>query len=174
MTITQPEAPVATGDQPTYEDYWGTSENVKHYLPDGKQYFVIQPMNEGAKTRYQKLTNKDIILSQKAQGDARVSVDPAGERHALIKESVVDWNMMQRGSDGSWSAAPWSKRTLEAWLDVAPPHIVERLEHAIRMANPWLQAEMTLDQIDEEIDRLHDLRRQKVQEEAGEGDSANK
>lgn len=157
-----------------YEDYWSVDETIKHYLPDGKQYFEIQPMNEGAKTKFQKLTNRDIVMSQKREGEARISVDPAGERHALIKHSVVGWNLMQKSPDGSWSPAPFSSRTLESWLEVAPPHIVEDLEHAIRMANPWLQAEQTVEAIDEEIERLYEVRKQLLAEQEGEESSATK
>jgi hypothetical protein len=167
-------APEAPSFQQQYEDYWGTDETVRWFLPDNQQYFDIQPMNEGAKTRYQKLTNRDIVLSQKREGEAKISVDPAGERHTLIKESVVGWLMMQKDQQGNWSPQPWDKKNLEKWLEVAPPHIVEKLEHKIRLVNPWLQNEMTLEAIDEEIERLYELRKQKVAEEAGEGDSANK
>lgn len=174
MTETAYEAEVIPEVQVQYEDYWGTYDTIKHFLPDGKQYFVIQPMNEGGKTRYQKLTNRDIVMSQRAQGEARIAVDPAGERHALIKESVVDWNLMQKAPDGSWSPAPFATRNLEAWLEKAPPHIVEKLEHAIRLANPWLQAEQTLEMVDEEMNRLYEIRKQLVNEAAGEDGSADK
>src|SRR4051812_748074 len=78
-----------------YEDYWGTDETHVFTLPDGKQYFVVKPMDEGAKQRFQKKTNKGIRMNQRSQ-EATIDVDPADERWTLIKESVVDWLLMQR------------------------------------------------------------------------------
>ena len=156
-----------------YEDYWGAAATVRHHLPDGKQWFEIQPMNEGARARYQKLTSRDVVMSQK-KDEAKISMDPATDRQTLIKESVIDWHLMQKDSDGKFYPAPFAKRNLEQWLEKAPAHIVDKLEHAIRMANPWLQAEMTLDDLYEERDRLDDLIKQKKAEEAGEDVSANR
>src|SRR4051812_24981941 len=67
-----------------FDNYWGTDETTNVYLPDGKQYVVVKPMDEGAKTKFQKMTSRDVVLQQKT-GDAKMSVDPAGERHLLIK-----------------------------------------------------------------------------------------
>lgn len=162
-----------------FENYWGTDETEKVYLADGKQYFVIQPMNEGAKTKYQKMTTKDVVLQQKT-GDARMSVDPAGERHTLIKSSVIDWYLMQLTPNAdprqlsSWTQAPFSPRSLEQWLDKANPKAVERLEDGIRKLNPWLQADMTLADVDEELERLYTLRKEIEARDSGEASSANK
>lgn len=159
---------------PDYEDYWGNDETVKHFLPDHKQYFVIRPMNEGAKAKFQKMTNRDVILEQKTQ-NARFRVDPAEERHELIRHSVIDWFLFQRDRNtGAIEQVRFTPDKLNKWLSVAPPKVVEDLEHAIRMANPWLQADMTFEQIDEEINRLREVRAQKEREEQGEGDSTNR
>lgn len=172
MTEAPVVTPPAADDEVSFGDYWGSDEQVKHYLPDGKQFFVIQIMNEGAKSKFQKMTNSDLVVGR--DNTATVKMDPARERHELIKASVIDWYLMQKEKDGSWSPAPFSKRNLEAWLDVAPPKIVEDLEFAIRVANPWLQSEMTVEEIDKEIDRLETLRKQVKEREAGETSSADK
>lgn len=173
MTETPQEVVVHDDQYAGYDDYWAVDETIKHFLPDGKQFMVIQPMNEGAKAKFQKLTSRSVVLQQKT-GDAKLDVDPAAERHALIKSSVIDWHIIQRDKSGVASPAPFSPRTLESWLDKAPAVVVEKLEHAIRLANPWLQADMTLDAMLEERDRLEELIKQKREEEAGEGDSANR
>jgi hypothetical protein len=166
-------APHPESQQVEYVDYWGTDEQIKHFLPDGKQYFVINIMNEGAKSKFQKMTNQDLVVGR--DNTATVKMDPARERHELIKASVVDWHIMQRDkNDGNFYPAPFSRKSLEMWLEVAPPKIVEDLEYAIRMANPWMQADMTVEDIDKEIDRLNELRRDVRARELGESDSANK
>lgn len=151
-----------------WEDYWGTDERVNHYLPDGKQYFVLQVMNEGAKVKFQKMTTQDVVLDQRS-GNAKFKMDPATERHELIRASVKDWLLYKQGVK-----QPFSERNLSQWLSAAPPKLVEDLEFAIRKLNPWLQNDMTVEQIDEEMNRLRELRSEKEKEAAGEGDSANK
>jgi hypothetical protein len=156
-----------------YVDYWGTDEEIKHFLPDGKQYFVLKIMNEGAKSQFQKMTNQDLIVGR--DNTATVKMNPAKERHELIKASVTGWNLMQKDKkDGNFYPAPFSIRSLDAWLEVAPPKIVEDLEYAIRMANPWMQSEMTVEEVDKEIDRLTELRASLREREQGEAGSTNK
>lgn len=150
-----------------YANYWGTDERKKHFLPDGTQYFEFQIMNEGAKSRFQKLTNTDLKVGR--DNTATVKMDPVAERHTLIKTSVVDWLLYKDGQP-----ILFGKQMLEKWLEVAPPKIVEDLEQAIRLANPWMQAEMTLEGIDEEMDRLIELRKTIVEREAGEASSVTK
>ena len=173
-TIT-PDAihPIEAQADEVYEDYWGTDETHNFMLPDGKQYFVVQPMNEGAKQRFQKKTNKGIRMNQRSQ-EATIDVDPADERWTLIKESVIDWKLMQKGKDGSWSPYPFSKQNIERFLDKANPKIVQELEFFIRTKNPWMQEDMDVEEIDKEIERLEELRTQAKERAAGEESSANK
>lgn len=154
-------------DQQVFADYWGTDETYKHYLPDGQQYFEFKIMSEGDKVKFQKMTNQDLIVGR--DQSARVKVDPASERHTLIKTSVTNWTLTKGGEP-----VGYSKQMLEKWLEVAPPKIVEDLEYAIRMANPWMQAEMSVEEIDKEIERLYETRKQVAEREAGEADSATK
>lgn len=162
-----------------YEDYWGVQETFKFNLPDGKQYFEVKPMDEGAKTRFQKMTNKGIRMNQRTQ-DATIDVDPADERHTLIKESVISWRIMQKDADGSYSEYPspvadaQRKRALEQMLEKFNPKVVQDLEFFIRTKNPWMQADMDVEEIDKELDRLNELRKQVKEQQAGETSSANK
>lgn len=175
MTTAPPENPVVTQDTGEgYEDYWGVSETKRWTLPDGKQWIEFKIMDEGAKTQFQKMTNSDLIVQR--SGDSRIKIDPARERHELIKSSVTNWNLMQRDpNSGEWSAAPFGgARSIEQWLEKAPPKIVEDLELEIRKANPWMQADMSVDEIDKEIERLNDLRKLARERELGEGVSATK
>lgn len=163
-----------------YEDYWGVQETHRYELKDGKQYFEIVPMDEGAKTRFQKLTNKGIRMNQRTQ-DATIDVDPSDERHTLIMESVVGWNLMQKAADSSWSPLPCPedeqrrKRVIrETILTKMNPKVIQDLEFFIRTKNPWMQADQELDDLYEERDRIELLIKQAKEREAGEGSSANK
>lgn len=166
--------------QVQYEDYWGVEETFKFILKDGHQYFEVKPMDEGAKTRFQKLTNKGIRMNQRSQ-EATIDVDPSDERHTLILESVVDWRIMQKGPDGSWSELPCPtdeprrKRVLrETILEKFSPKVIQDLEFFIRTKNPWMQADQKLDDLLEQRDELDILIKQKREQEAGEASSANK
>jgi hypothetical protein len=112
-------------------DYFGFQKTEKHYLPDGISYFEIKAMNEGAKAKFQKMTQRDMIL-EKGSGNARFSIDPAAERHALIKECTVDWRLMRQGQ-----YQPFGDAALRDFLVLADPKIVEGIELAIRKLNPW-------------------------------------
>lgn len=163
----------------TYENYWGVDETFKYFLPDNKQFFEIKPMDEGGKAKFQKMTNKGVRMNQRSQ-EATIDVDPANERHTLIKESVVGWRLMQRGPDGSWSEFPCSadanlrRRGLDQILTSFNPKAIQDLEFFIRTKNPWMQADMDVEQIDEEIDRLVEMKKQVLEQKAGEGSSANR
>lgn len=158
-------------DQQSFVDYWGTDERHKFKLPDGRQWIEFKIMDEGAKSRFQKLTNQDLTIGR--DNTAKVRVDPAEERHTLIKTSVTDWSLI-KVVDGKPEPVGYSAQMVEKWLQVAPPKVVEDLEREIRLANPWMQAEQTVKDIDEELERLHELRRAAVEREAGEGSSATK
>lgn len=157
--------------QPQIVNYWGTDEKHKHFLPDGVQYFEFKIMNEGDKSKFQKLTNSDLVVDR--NNTARVKMDPVAERHTLIKTSLTGW-LLYIEDKGRMVPATFNDAMLDSWLQVAPPKIVEDLEHAIRMANPWMQADMSVEQIDEEINRLYEVRKQAVERAAGEAGSATK
>lgn len=164
-----------------YDDYFGFGETKRHYLPDGRQYIEFQVMNEGQRREFQKLTNRDITVNR-VSNDAKIKADPAEERLALLMTSVVGWNLKRRVGEGRYEDVTFSKRgpasrgpgTFEDWLEKANPKIVDDLEFTIRKANPWMQAEMTVEQIDEELNRLTELRKQVEEREKGEGSSSSK
>lgn len=158
---------VVTGEE--FVDYFGFGREEVFTLPDGKQTITFQVMNEGKRAAYQKRTSKDIKFNR-ASGDAAIKADQAEERHELILSSVTGWTLRRRGSTG-WEPVPFSgngpNSALANWLKVADPRIVDALELAIRKANPWMQAEMTVEEIDKEINNLQELRAQAVERERG-------
>ena len=161
-TTTAPEDTTAS-----IENYWGTEETFRFSLPDGKQYFEVKPLDEGGKAQFQKKTNKGIRVNQRTQ-DATLDMDPADERWTLIKTSVVDWNIVQKEKDGTFSPYPFSKGNIEKLLEKFNPKMVQDLEFFIRTKNPWMQADMKVEEIDKEIERLEELRKQAKDVQAGE------
>lgn len=175
MTVATPDAPdtPAPSEQKVFANYWGTDERYKWYFPDGEQYIEFKVMDEGDRTNFQKLTNQDLTIRQ--GNEAKMKMDPAGERHTLIKTSVIGWHLYAPDQKtGEMGEASYAKPLLEKWLAHADPKLVDALELEIRRKNPWMQTDMTVEQVDEELDRLQDLRREIVEREAGEASSANK
>lgn len=160
-----------------YEDYFGFGETKRWYFPDGKQFIEFQIMNEGQRREFQKKTNRDITFNR-GTNDAKIKADPAEERFHLITTSVTGWNLRRRDNAGKMSPVKFSKGSpgaeLEKFLAVANPKLVDDLEFAIRTANPWMQAEMSVEDIDKEIAKLQDLREQAMEREKGEGSSSSK
>lgn len=172
MTETQLADQEVGVSAPAVTNYWGVDSFDRWFLPDGVQYFQFKIMNEGEKVQFEKLTNNDLVVNR--DQSARVKVDPSAARHALIKTCVNDWLLYAPDAGGQLAEAKFAKPLLEKWLTVADPKLVEELEFAIRMANPWMQAEMSVEEIDKEIDRLHDVRKQLIEKAAGEASSATR
>lgn len=179
MTTTAPEAaaPAPILEEEVYEDYFGFDATETFYLPDGKQFITFQVMDEGRKAKFQKMTNRDVVLERQS-GNARMNIDPASERHQLLINSVIGWNLMKRNPAGKYEPVPFSIGSpgaeFEKWLDKANPNIVADLEAAIRKANPWLIGEMTVAEIEKEMDNLRELREAAIKREQGEGSSSSR
>lgn len=160
-----------------YEDYFGFDEQKTFTLPDGKQHIYFKVMSEGDRARFQSSVNRDITVARQT-GDAKISADPAAERHALLSASVTGWSLKRKNNRGEWEDAPFSTGNkgseFEKWLAKANPKLVDDLEFAIRKANPWMQADMSVEDIDKEIDRLVELKVQVQEREKGEGSSSDK
>lgn len=171
MTTDTSAVPVEQESVPekVHVDFFGFSETKRFHFPqDPDQWIDFKVMNEGDKARFQKLTQRDLILERKS-GDARMKVDPAVERHELIKACVVDWNVYRGGKPYAFSV-----RALEDLLRLADPRLIEDLEKEIRKANPWLLGEMTVEDIDKEIANLQEMREVALERERGEASSASR
>ena len=164
-TTFAPEAgqgPVVSNES-QQKDYFGfTGSEQKFMLPDGVSYIEYRRMNEGQKKAFQDKTSKDLVLERQS-GNARMSVLQGSERHELIKQCVTGWNL-KRGD----SPVPFTTVMLSDFLNLTDPLIVEELEKAIRKANPWLMAEMSVADIDREIENLTEMRQVAEERERGE------
>lgn len=152
------------GEAPASEqaDYFGFGSSEKYVLPDGVSYIEFTRMNEGKKKFFQDKTSKDLVLERQS-GNARMSVLQGSERHELIKACVTGWNLTRGGHP-----VPFTAPNLNDFLTLADPLVVEGLEKEIRKANPWLLAEMTVADIDREIENLTEMRKVAEERERGE------
>lgn len=164
------EAPTPVEKQ--FDDYWGFSESHKFMLPDGEQYIEYKTMTEGDRQQYQKLTNRDITMTRQT-GEARMKVDPAEDRNALLHVAVTGWNLRRNGKPETFSNDN-RNGTFQQWLKVANPKIVEDLERDIRISNPWLLGDMKPDDIRTEIENLEEMLKVAIEREAGNASSSTR
>lgn len=143
-------------------DYFGFQKSERHYLPDGVSWFELTAMNEGQKSKFQKKTSRDLIL-ERGTGNTRMKLDAATERHELITECTINWNLTRNGTP-----VPFNKVQLGDFLTLTDPKIVEDIEKAIRKLNPWLLAEMSSEDIQREIDNLEEMKQVALERERGE------
>ncbi|QDK01981.1 tail assembly chaperone [Gordonia phage Gibbles] len=139
------------------KDYWANDVDEKWYLPGQddipeheRQYISFKKMNEGMRSKYQKMTNKGVVI-ERASNNARMGVDPAGDRRALIEVSLTGWKLFRDGNELNFNTA-----TLNLFLTKADPYLIDQLEKAIRKVNKWMFAEATSAEIQEQIDELEE------------------
>lgn len=156
--------------QPGQQDYFGFAAFEEFYFPDGRTFIQYQRMNEGKKAAFQRTSSRDLVV-ERGSGNARMKVDPGADRHALILECCTDWNLV-RGPERE--PVPFSERNMKEWLRFADPKIVEDLEKAIRKFNPWLLGEMSVEDIEREMENLQEMLDAAREREAGKSSSSDK
>ncbi len=148
------------------EDYFAFDEIHQVLLPDGITFVEHKELTEGQRRKYLNKTNRDVRL-QKVSGDAIIRMSPGDERAALLESAITGWNFQRRGRDGNLEPVAFRPQALTEWLDKANPKHIDIVEKAVRQANPWLLAEVSVEEIDKEIVTLQELRETKLREEAG-------
>lgn len=148
-------------------DYFSYSQSQNVVLPDGVSYVTIKKLNEGDRKKYQNATNREIALASRG-GDAKVRLAPGDDRHALMKASIIGWNLTQGGN-----MVPFTQQAVEMFLSRTDPTVVDLIEKEVRKFNPWLLGEMTVEQIQAEIDSLEEMKQVKIREEEGKLFSSN-
>lgn len=164
-TVASTEAAMREAGVPTHEnnpvDYFAFDESFVVMLPDNIQWVEHTALNEGQKKKYQNLQNRDLII-QRTTGDAKMRMAPGDERHALLSAAITGWNLVRGGQP-----LPFNERNLKEFLEKAPPKIIELIEKDVRQRNPWLLAEMSVEDIDKEIANLEDMKKTKIAEDQG-------
>jgi hypothetical protein len=161
-------AGVAT-DTGVFVDYFGFEQYRNVYLPDGVSFVTIQALNEGARRQYLNQVNKDIRIERQT-GDAKMKVATGDDRHTLLQKAIVGWNLKRRNEKTEQiEDVPFSDTQLEKFLKGANPKIIDIIEKEVRKDNEWLVGDVTIEDIDKQIEELQELRARKVKEEEGKG-----
>lgn len=158
-----------------FQDYWGKDTSEKFIFPgqedlpvEYQQYIEFKPMNEGARARFQKKTNRGVVIESRTQ-NARMGMDPAGDRKALFEESVTGWLFAKDGE-----LVQFSMHRFLSWYEKADPYIIDELERAIRKENKWMVNEMSSEAIREEIENLEDQYKEAIKREEAEANFGDK
>jgi hypothetical protein len=134
-----------------YEDYWGTNETIRHTMPDGVSWFEIKKMNEGDRARYQYEAQLKMTTKRKT-GDTEIDLDHAKDRMALICNSVIGWNLRRDGQP-----VLFNMQALRAWVTATSPVYVDALIGKIRKFNPFLQEDLSSEDLREQIKDLQEM-----------------
>lgn len=157
-----------------YVDYFGFDDKEQHYLPDNRQWLELKKLNEGDRAKYESSTSKDIRINRRTE-DATLNVNQSIDRQALLRAAITNWNLVTRNNAGKIVPVPFGNNgegsTLNQWIQKADPSIINKVVDHIRKMNPWLTGDMTVEMIDEEIERLNELRQEIELREASEKNS---
>lgn len=154
--------------QPVQADYFGFAATRRKYLNDRVSWVELKVLNEGERRKYLNETNREVKLSRNS-GDAHLKMRPGDDKAALLQTAIVGWNLQRNGQPVTFNRA-----TLEEFLKFADPRVVDEIDKEIRKMNPWLMAEMSVDDIRKEIADLEELLASKIAEEEGNGTSSNR
>ena len=151
--------------EPTTEsvqvDYFGFEETHVVNLPDGKSYIEHKTLNEGQRRQYLNGMNRDVII-ERASGNAKMSMAPGDERYSLLSTAITGWNLVRNGNP-----LPFNKQNLRLFLDSAPPKIIDLIDKEVRKVNAWLLEDMSIEDLEKEVENLQELIEEKRKEEAG-------
>lgn len=159
------EAAMVEQGVPTEErrpvDYFAAAGTYDVMLPDGVQYVTVKEFREGDRRKYLSKVNRDIRI-EKVSGDAKMRGPAGEEKVALLQAAIVGWYLFNGGAE-----FPYSERALATFIDAAPPAVIDHIDREIRKHEPWLQTEATVEEIDQEIEALQEMRAKAVEREAG-------
>jgi hypothetical protein len=152
-------------DEYTQVDYFGFEIVHRVTLPDGKSYIDHQVLNEGARRSYMNQVNREVRLQK--GGDAYMKMATGDERHELLKQAIVGWNLMTKNKDGDLVPINFTGANLGKFLEAAPPKVIDVIEKDVREKNPWLLGDITVEDIREQISDLEEMLEQKLKEAEG-------
>lgn len=155
----------AQGDVPAPVDYFAAAETYIVTLPDGVSKLTCQVFNEGMRKKYQKAGNKEVRI-HRASRDAYFKISSAEEREALLESAIVGWNL-QSMHRGEMVEKPFNQSTLKDFLQKAPPSVIDHIEKEVRKQETWLLDDMTVEDIDKQIEELQELRSEVEAREEG-------
>jgi len=160
------DAGVAT-EEGLQVDYFGFEDTENVFLPDGKSFVTIQALNEGGRRRYLNKVNREVKIA-KQTGDAIMQLANGDERRILLSEAIVGWNLIRAPKNGGEpQMLPFDQTKLNDFLTTVNPKVIDVIDKAVRAQNPWLMADVTLEDLLTQRDELDEQIEKKRAEEEG-------
>lgn len=156
------EAAGVSATEPKQQFYFGFDETHRVMLDDGVSWVEHKVLNEGARRKYLNKVNRDIML-QRSTGNAIMRMQQGDEKHELLEQAICGWNLV--GAQGE--PLVFNPGKLQEFLKKANPVVVDLIEKDVRLKNPWLMTEISVEDIDKQIAELQEMRAKKVEEEEG-------
>jgi len=128
---------------------------------DAQSWVEVKEMNELARRKFQHQTTSEVKL--KEDGDKAFSIDPGVEREALIKASVVGWDLV----DLDGKPFPYSPSNRDKLANEFDPAAIDIIVEGIREHNPWMAAEDDVETLDKEIESLRKRRDRAIEAQEG-------
>ena len=148
-------------------DYFGFTNIERTFLPDKASYIEHQALNEGGRRAYLNAMNREVRV-QKVTGDAVMKVANGDERRILLRLAITGWNLKWRNpGNGNLEPRQFNQKAVDEFLDKADPKIIDVIEKAVRKQNPWLDSEVTIEDIDKQIEELQERRERLLEEQEG-------
>lgn len=141
-------------------DVFGGSITDKVELGDDVSWIEVKRMNEGERRKYLSAIQRPMKVSK--TGEAEINFNPGADREALLQATIIDWNIMANDEEFVFST-----NAVRIFMNSADVSIVDKVEEAARNINPWLLDEVSVEQLDDQIEELTKMRDDKLAEEAG-------
>ena len=140
-------------------DYFGSDDSYQVALPGSRvQFVVIKVFTEGDRRKYLDRTNRDLKMTK--TGEATLKTTPGSDRYELLKIAILDWHVVRQGQ-----VIPFGGQALEKFLTETSPRVVDHIVKEINKHEPWLLAEMTVEDIEKEIEDLQEMLEVRKKEE---------
>jgi hypothetical protein len=146
-------------------DYFGFEETARVELPDNRSYVDIKALNEGGRRAYLNAVNKEVRIT-KGTGDAVMQMANGDERRILLRHAICGWNLV-KVRNGSLDPVPFKEGLLSEFLEKANPVVIDVIDKAVRKQNPWLQTDVTLEDLEKQREELDEQIEKKRAEEEG-------
>lgn len=169
-------APVQRPDEveSVFIDYFDTDETFQYWLPDGVSWVEHKLLTEGDRQKYLSKTSRELRVQRQTQ-DMFFNPGAGEDRKAVLEVALVGWNLRRKDrKNGRLEPVPFNPNELARFITNANPAVLEGIEDDIRRKNPWLSVDVSVADIDREIERLNDLRAEKVKEQEGNAGSSDK
>lgn len=145
-----------------------------------ENFFVVRTLMGKERTRFEKLTKKEIIIERK--GDSMKTFLPTSEDKEVIIRLAIIGGQIFYPAIGSMAVLTTDRRgeldtasinALNYFLENANPLLIDEVYTEIESKNKWLRSGQTIEDIEKAINDLVERKQELIEEEAKKSFSGN-